>query len=167
MYIYLYSFSFILTIRNITYWVVFWSAVTATWRKQEKDITNYIKQDGLPELSELTLCFRFKPLVIGNTDAQGNKYIMSISDPGESCKAGLWLSARAVAHKLPALFFHYRHVDNIPRMQSWIWFPAHTQSKSYKILLSLSHCLSVSELWNGVFWGTLMLNCGILVFCGP
>ena len=53
-----------------------------TWYKQEAEITNYIKQDGLPALDALTLCFRFKPLVIDNEDSQANKFLISISDPG-------------------------------------------------------------------------------------
>ena len=57
--------------------------VTITWYKQEAEIANHIKQDGLPALDALTLCFRFKPLEIGNSNPQGNKYLISISDPGK------------------------------------------------------------------------------------
>jgi len=52
-----------------------------TWYKQERDdITNYIKQDNLPELTALTLCFRFKPLELNHDDPQGGRFIISISD---------------------------------------------------------------------------------------
>lgn len=34
-------------------------------------------------MSEMTLCFRFKPLVLNNTDSQGQTYVMSIADPGK------------------------------------------------------------------------------------
>lgn len=57
--------------------------VTVTWYKQERDDTdNYIKQENLPEMTEMTLCFRFKPLELNHNDPQGQTYVMSITDPG-------------------------------------------------------------------------------------
>ena len=62
---------------------------TMTWYKQEKDNSMYIKQDNLPALTALTLCFRFKPLVLNHNDKQGKTYITSISDPGMTSQAYL------------------------------------------------------------------------------
>ena len=59
--------------------------VEDTWYEIPGTADKYIKQDNLPQMSALTACFRYKPLVAGDTSSSlDNKLIFGISQPGMS-----------------------------------------------------------------------------------